>query len=69
MKTAMTFSRPVIAWTGGCRPRKPSEISRAEAGVSKYLFAEQVATWFAYWGDYPDRDTLRLFFKRARYEA
>jgi hypothetical protein len=60
---------PVIAWTGGCKPAKPSEISAAQASVQKYLFAEQVNTWFNYWHDYPNWDTLKIFFNRARYDA
>lgn len=62
-------TRPVIAWTGGSSPRRPSEISRDEASVCKYLFAQQVATFFAYWGDYPNWDTLHIFYRRARGDA
>lgn len=64
-----TNTRPLIAWTGGCRPAKPSAISPLQAGVQKYLFSEQVVTFRKYWGDSPNWDTLRIFFNRARYDA
>lgn len=59
----------VIAWTGGSTPAKPSQISAAQASVQKFIFAQQVADFFGYWGDYPNRDTLRIFFRRARMDA
>ena len=61
--------RPAIAWTGGCRPLKPSQISREQASLQKYLFGEQVCTFRAYWHFEPEWEVLRIFFNRARYDA
>jgi hypothetical protein len=66
------FNQPkfrAIAWTGGCRPAKPSAIGSKQAGVQKALFGEQVMDFLTYWGDSPNWDTLRIFFRRARYDA
>ncbi len=58
-----------IAWTGGSRPAKSSAIGRTETQLRREIFREQVATFQGYWGDAPNRDTLRIFFNRARYDA
>lgn len=71
MNTIATYAPklPVIAWTGGSRPAKPSEVGQMQAGLQKYLFSEQVVTFLRYWGDSPNWDTLRIFYGRARYDA
>lgn len=61
--------RNVIAWTGGSRPAKPSEVGRKQAGIQKFLFGWQVIEFRHYWGDSPNWDTLRTYFNRARYDA
>lgn len=66
---APTPARPLIAWTGGSSPRKPSQMSSVEASFVKYLFRQQVATFRAYWKDAPNRDTLGIFWRRARGDA
>lgn len=58
-----------ICWTGGSRPNKPSKVTQAETSVRSYLFREQIEAFRKYWGDYPDRDTLRIYFRRARMDA
>ena len=60
---------PLIAWTGGSRPAAPSAISAAQAGTQKFLYCQQVETFRNYWGDYPNWDTLRIYYNRARYDA
>lgn len=57
------------AWTGGSRPAKSSAVTRAETQLRREIFREQVQTFTGYWGDAPNRDTLRIFFNRARYDA
>lgn len=58
-----------IAWMGGSRPLKPTEISSAERSLVSYLFREQVATFNLFWGDMPTRDTLKTLWNRARHDA
>lgn len=58
-----------ITWTGGSRPAHSSAITRTESQLRRELFREQVETFSGYWGDAPNRDTLRIFFNRARYDA
>lgn len=60
---------PTVAWTGGSTPRSPSSTSMVEHKVRKVLFRAAVAQWLAFWGDYPDHDTLRVLYRRARYDA
>jgi len=70
MKTLIQIERSnVIAWTGGDRPAMPSQVGPKFAGLQKLLFGEQVETFRGYWGDSPNWDTLRIFFRRARYDA
>lgn len=57
---------PVKAWTGGPPPPPLSPTLRS---VRTALFREQVGDWRAFWGDAPDRSTLRLFFNRATHDA
>lgn len=65
----MTSKIETIAWMGGSRPAKPSQISAKQAGVQKYIFSQHVVTYRGYWHTEPDWETLRLFFKWARYDA
>lgn len=59
----------IIAWTGGTAPRPIGTVGRDERHAISYLFREQVTTWAGFWGDFPDRPTLRVFWNRARYDA
>lgn len=75
--------RPVVAWTGGSRPRALSTISPGEAATLRALFRKQCATYAGAWGDLlpPSRvcpvsgrpvsrlDMARLFWRHARYDA
>lgn len=75
---ASTLSRPVIvgrqtytraAWTGGCRPRPLLLIGPEEARLVRFFFREQMQEWNDFWGDWPDKDTRRIFWGRARFDA
>jgi len=59
----------VKAWTGGSAPAGLLEISREERELVSYLFQEQMTTWNQGWGGWPDKDTRRIFWNRARYDA
>jgi hypothetical protein len=56
---------PTIAWMGGSRSPSPANISARQASILKYLFGEQVETFRKYWGDYPNWNTMHIFFRRA----
>ena len=62
------FTRPTVAWMGGCRPNPIANISQEERLKTSELFREQMQIFYAYWGVY-DWDMARLFWKRARYDA
>lgn len=62
-------SRPFVAWNGGSRPRPLSTLTSAERRDVSALFREQVSTWWHYWQVTPEWELLRLFWKRARYDA
>lgn len=70
MKTLLEAERSnVIAWMGGSRPPKPSQVNRNFCGLQKLLFGEQVEAFRGYWGDAPNWDTLRIYYRRARYDT
>ena len=58
-----------VAWTGGECPLAPSLTPRWERAYARALFREQVNAWRNAWKDSPDVDTLRTFYRRARYDA
>lgn len=58
-----------VAWMGGSRPKKFSDCSSAERNTVSYLFREQVAIFNQFWGSMPEMDILRIYWKRARYDA
>lgn len=58
-----------IAWTGGSSPAKPSTLPRWQVAYRRALFREQVNTFRRFWGDMPNADTLRIFFRRAAGDA
>jgi len=60
---------PVIAWTGGSKPLPVPLISHEERKILVFLFQEQIIKYLNYWHDYPDDDTVRIFWNRARYDA
>lgn len=57
------------AWTGGSLPERLSVIGPQERTTVRAFFREQLADWHTAWGDLPDADTLRVFWKRARFDA
>lgn len=57
------------AWTGGNSPSLPSSESMPQSAYRRALFRQQVKTFRAYWGDWPNADTLRTFYRRARADA
>jgi hypothetical protein len=60
-----------IAWTGGDRPGPYASLSLPEKKYVSGLFKDQIRCWKNYWqgGENPPWDTLRIFYKRARYDA
>lgn len=72
MSTTQNYPLALVAWTGGDTPRtadigdKRAPLFRA---MRRVLFREQVETWRNAWGDSPNRDTLRIFHKRATLDA
>lgn len=60
------IAMPWIAWTGGERPGKPSQVGRA---MRTSLFREQLSCWIAANGSLPDLDTARIFWRRASADA
>lgn len=60
--------RPV-AWTGGDSERPVAQCSLFEIRLALSLYAEQVQTFSAYWGDAPTDDTCGIFWNRARGDA
>lgn len=59
---------PRRAWTGGDGPRALGTLGIERRTVSEF-FREQVTIWRDFWHDMPDRDTLRIFWNRARHDA
>lgn len=59
----------VVAWMGGSRPKKFSDCSVKEKNLVSYLFRDQVAAFNLFWGDMPEMDIFRIYWKRARYDA
>lgn len=62
----------LVAWTGG-DTWHGADIGDRRAplfrAMRRVLFREQVDTWRETWHGSPDRDTLRIFHKRATYDA
>lgn len=67
--------RPHVAWTGGGEPRPwrtlttmgPAELAEREYALS--LYREQIEAFRRQWCDMPNRDTLGIFWGRARFDA
>jgi hypothetical protein len=57
---------PTRAWTGG---DWPAVISRRLRSARTAFFRVQVGDWRRFWGDFPDKPTRALFFKRATADA
>ncbi len=57
------------AWTGGSRPAPLADLPADERKTVSAFFREQLADWRLAWGELPDADTLRTFWRRARYDA
>ena len=64
----MTYPLPLVAWTGGDTPPRGFRAALFLA-MRRALFREQLATWRAAWGDRPQLDTVRTFWRRARFDA
>lgn len=62
---AAPYTHPVRAWTGG----EPPMLTPAVRFARSAFFREQVRDWRRFWGDMPNRDTLRLFLGRATADA
>jgi len=63
-----------IAWTGGTRPAKLSQISKEERKLVSLLFYESMVSVWTYWGDYQGLcpsvlESARVHYRRARYDA
>jgi hypothetical protein len=58
-----------LAWTGGSTPAKPSATHGTEYTLASVLFRDQLADWEEYWGEFPPRDLMRTFWRRARLDA
>ncbi len=58
-----------VAWMGGTRPAPLLTISREERHLVSKLFREQANLYADYWGMRAATDTLRTFWRRARYDA
>ena len=56
-------------WTGGTMPASVESLTRQERHLVSYLFRQQFSTFVDYWEEYPDRDTQRIFWRRARFDA
>lgn len=60
----------VKAWTGGSDPAPLATVHPHERGLITFLFHEQVCTYMTFWRiSSVERDTIRLFWRRARYDA
>jgi hypothetical protein len=68
-KTSTGPARARKAASGGDAPRPLGELGRDERRTVSEFFREQVRTWLAFWHDMPNRDTLRILWNRARYDA
>lgn len=62
-------SHPVRAWTGGGYPGPGFTPTQAFRRIRSALFRDQLVGWRCFWGDSPNRDTRRLFWKRANADA
>lgn len=62
------YPLPLVAWTGGDVPPKGFRAPEFLA-MRRALFAEQLRTWRNAWGDRPQLDTVRTFWRRARFDA
>lgn len=58
-----------VAWMGGSKPNKLSSIDSRERQMVSIFFQEQMYHFIRYWESYPDKDTTRLFWNRARHDA
>jgi hypothetical protein len=68
----LTYYRVAVmpkAWTGGSHPRPLLYVGHKERFFITHLFRDQVRTWAYGWGDFPDMDTMRIFWRRARFDA
>lgn len=59
----------IVAWMGGTRPLRLSEIGMLERSTVTNLFREQCEVFAMHWGELPDSGTARTFWVRARYDA
>lgn len=57
------------AWTGGSMPQPLSKIGLDERVTLRRLFQDALHTYSAHWGGLPDRDTMRILWRRARADA
>ena len=58
----------LITWLGGSTPGRLSETSPGERALVRRMFRQKYAQHLRYWGAV-ERDTARLFFLKARYDA
>lgn len=63
------MKRRVIAWTGGSKPAKYSEVSKDEKEFISKLFRDAVNTWRSNWQAFPPLELCRSFWLYARYDA
>jgi hypothetical protein len=59
----------VKSWTGGTTPKAIKCVDREEKELVEKLYHDQIETYVNYWGEHPIRETLRTFWRRARYDA
>lgn len=59
---------PTVAWTGGDRPPKHFK-AEPYLAKRKELFRSQLNDWVNYWGGVPAISIVRIFWRRATYDA
>lgn len=70
MPRTKPFNYPSFrAWTGGSNPKPLLGLDGDERALVSKLFRDQFILYFTFWKDKPTRDTLRIFWRRARYDA
>ena len=59
-----------VAWTGGSwKPEGLEKISKDYRDLVSFFFREQMMDFGNFWGDLPDMDTRRIFWRRAKADA
>lgn len=58
-----------VSWTGGAPPNKPSTVQNVEWEIVKEQYRWHIQMFTQHWGEAPEPDVRRRFWKWARYDA